>query len=686
MPSTPTPDQNWSARLWWTLVGVMLLGRGFQLINDAPNFSWAAWAALGCGFWGLATVIVSWVPQAATLRARSRANVFAWITAIVTLLGFAAWAGIFVHTAPAYGTDELAFDQYAATLVQHGLNPYTHSMANAFPMFSVSPAGYTFTLTGAKVTQLSYPSLSFLLYIPFLLLGWSRQLGVGMDVLGWSISTLLIFKFLPRPLRPATLLLSSAITYTQLSVIGLTDMLFMPMLVIAAYRWDRFGRDWRSYIGPVAFGLAMAVKQTPWPILPFILLALAIDERTRTNLAEGARRAGRYLIAVVIAFLVPNMPYIVAAPSAWVRGTFTPIFKSLVPAGQGAIGFSLFLHAGGGSLQAYTLLFALVFVLLLVSYVGMYPLLRAATFALPAIAYFFAVRSYAAYLVALIPPGMVAAVTADAFPARPTRSVFKSRGWKIVISGVAAACVLAALYAGTAGSPLSVQVSQVDVNGADNVGQEVTLRVTNNTGSTQRPYFTIQTSSGVSSFWHISGSKLIRPGVTRYFVISSPDQASQFSVNNGLTVLAFLTHPASVSVSNHYQPALWHVGFEPESEDALIPLCKPVRIRVQLLNEWDIPIDKTDVPIWISQAVFGSDSRLSSIDGEPIGNGAQIFTNSNGVASFTLVGEQSDFYSLSLNASVDEPVGTDGYDSDPSQPLLLRFGSPKIPGQQCVTN
>ena len=686
MPSTPTTDQNWSARLWWTLVGVMLLGRAFQIINDAPNFGWAAWAAIGCGFWGLATVIISWVPQAATLRARSRANAFAWITAIMTLLGFAAWAAIQVHIAPAYGTDELAFDQYAATLVQHGLNPYTHSMAKAFPMFSVSPGGYTFTLTGAKVTQLSYPSLSFLLYVPFLLLGWSRQLGVGMDVIGWSIATLLIFKFLPRPLRPAALLLSSAVTYTQLSVIGLTDMLFMPMLVIAAYRWDRFGRDWRSYIGPVAFGLAMAVKQTPWPILPFILLALALDERTRTNLTEGARRAGRYLIAVVIAFLVPNIPYIVAAPSAWAQGTFTPIFKSLVPAGQGAIGFSLFLHAGGGSLQAYTVLFVLVFVLLLVSYVGMYPLLRAATFALPAIAYFFAVRSYAAYLVALIPPGLGAAVTADSFPVLPSGSVFKSRGWKLAISGVAAVCVLAALHAGTAGSPLSIQISQVDVNGATNIGEEITLRVTNNTSSTQRPYFTIETSSGVSSFWHISGSRLIKPGVTRYFVISSPDQASQFSVNNGLTVLAFLTDPASVSVSNHYQPALWHVAFRPQSEDALIPLCKPLRIRVQLLDDWDMPIEKTDVPIWVSQSVFGSVSRLASIDGEPIGDRAQIFTNSNGIASFLLVGEQSDFYSLSLNASVDAPAGTDGYDSDSSQPLLLRFGSPKIPGQQCVTN
>jgi uncharacterized membrane protein len=678
MPSKPTTDQNWSARLWWTLVGVMLLGRSFQIINDAPNFSWAALAALVCGFWGLGTVFVSLVPQATTLRARTRSNVFAWLTAILTLLGFAVWAALYVHNIPAYGTDELAFDQYAAELVRHGLNPYTHSMAPAFPRFSVSPAGYTYTLTGARVTQLSYPSLSFLIYVPFLLLGWSRQLGVGMDVLGWSVATLLIFRFLPRPLRPAALLLSSAITYTQLSVIGLTDMLFMPLLVIAAYRWDRFGRDWRSYIGPVAFGLAMAVKQTPWPILPFLLLALALDERTRTNLTEGARRAGRYLVAVLIAFLVPNIPYIIAAPSAWSRGTFTPIFKSLVPAGQGAIGFSLFLHIGGGSLQAFTLLFLLIFVLLVVAYVGTYPLLRTTTFVIPAIAYFFAVRSYAAYLVALIPPGMVAAVSADAFAARPGPTLFTTRGWRLAVTGVASACALAAVYAATAGSPLSLQISQVDVSGATNIAQEVSLRVTNHSGSTQQPHFTIETSSGVSSFWHIlEGPSKLKPGASSYYTIGSPDQASQFTANNGLTVLAFLTTPASVSVSNHYQPSLWHVAFDPESIDTLVPLGKTVVIHAQLMDEWDEPIDKGDVPIWISQSVYGGGivNHIASINAEPVGERAQIFTNANGVATFTVVGEKTDFYPLTLSATIDEAADEDGYDADPSQTLLLRFAA-----------
>ncbi len=112
------------------------------------------------------------------------------------------------------------------------------------------------------------------------------------------------------------------------------------------------------------------------------------------SLRGGAERAGRYLAAALAAFLVPNLPFILMSPSDWVKGTLAPLANSLVPAGQGGIGFSLFLRIGGGSLVAFTLLSTLVLVVALVAYVGTYPLMKPATFLLPALAYFFAVRSY----------------------------------------------------------------------------------------------------------------------------------------------------------------------------------------------------------------------------------------------------------------------------------------------------
>ena len=50
---------------------------------------------------------------------------------------------------------------------------------------------------------------------------------------------------------------------------------------------------------------------------------------------------------------MPNLPYLIGAPRAWLRGVLTPLSAHAVPAGQGLISLSLSLGVGGGSLLAY---------------------------------------------------------------------------------------------------------------------------------------------------------------------------------------------------------------------------------------------------------------------------------------------------------------------------------------------
>ncbi len=258
--------------------------------------------------------------------------------------------------------------------------------------------------------QLSYPSLSFLVYVPFILLGWTSEVGAGLNVAAWALAVLLMFVLLPRSMRAAALVFASIDVYLAFAAGGVTDMLYIPLLIVAAYRWDRFGTSRSTYIAPVAVGLAMAIKQTPWPVLAFVLCALAWDEYDRSGDArEAARRAGRYFGVVLGVFLVPNLPYMIASPSAWVSGVFAPFVKNMVPTGQGLISLTLFAHLGGGSLAAYTVVLILAALLLLVVFVGTYPLLRPATFMLPSLAYFFAARSQTNYLIPLIPVALVAA-------------------------------------------------------------------------------------------------------------------------------------------------------------------------------------------------------------------------------------------------------------------------------------
>ena len=160
------------------------------------------------------------------------------------------------------------------------------------------------------------------------------------------------------------------------------------------------------------FGLAMAMKQTPWFVLPFVLAGIAGQVRIERG-RWGIATAGRYLGIALVAFLVPNAIYIIHSPRAWVSGVLTPFSSHTVPAGQGLVGLTLFLRLGGGSLTAYTLTAAVTFVVLWLVYVTSFPRLRTWTFVIPALALFFATRSFSSYLVILLPLGLLAAATDD---------------------------------------------------------------------------------------------------------------------------------------------------------------------------------------------------------------------------------------------------------------------------------
>ena len=200
---------SWPQRAWWTLVGCALINWSVQVLGAVTTFSWVAIPLVVAGGWGLATVVVSWLPLGDAAPTRRWGDVLAWATALLLVATFVAWAYIQVRNAPGYGTDELAFDQYAAALTRHGANPYVHSMARSFSLFQVSPDGYTYTLGGAAVTQLSYPALAFLVYVPLLAIGWTTQLAVALNVGAWATAILLMFLLLPRSMRGAGLVLGS---------------------------------------------------------------------------------------------------------------------------------------------------------------------------------------------------------------------------------------------------------------------------------------------------------------------------------------------------------------------------------------------------------------------------------------------------------------------------------------------
>ena len=626
----------WAGRALRTLAGAFLVTWSFRLSGYLTSGPWLAVAVAVLGLAGLLAIIAAWLPERVIgRRAQRRTD---WAVLILVLGALAAWSYFQVFLAPDYGTDEIAFDQYAAQLALHGIDPYLHSMAAAFPLFHVSPNGYTFRLSGQPVTSLSYPALSFEAYLPLLALGLSTQAAVWTDVAAWALGGIVLFAVLPKRLGPVVVALLSLDVYIGYAVGGVTDFLFVPLLIGAAVRWDRF--PWlkgpAAWRGPVLLGLAMAVKQTPWLVVPFVLVSIVAESRRVRDWRRARRDALRYLGIALGAFLVPNLPYLVQDPAAWLRGILTPLSSGAVPAGQGLISLSLSLPVGGGSLRDYTIAALVVMAAALVCYVVTYPLLKPAAFLLPSVVLFFATRSFGSYLVMLLSPAIAAAATVRRPP-----GLACWRHWKWAVAGSAAACAAAITAALTSASPMTMAIQSVRTTGQLATVEQLGLTVTNNTAGRLKPTFTIEDGISTTAFWRrVTGPPELAPHQRARYVIEAPSYFAMPSISSGFQVLGFSQDPASVSRTGAYVASQWRVVLQPATINAPVRRGKDITVHAQIVNRLDDPVRVASVPVYLGQVIYAqrglqySQATInSSLPGQtPI----RAVTDARGVATFVI--------------------------------------------------
>jgi len=671
-PETP----SLAGRTWWTVTGVVLVLWALRLVEGVTTYPWISLAVVIVGLWGLATVAASWVPAAAHVRPGIR-RTLGWATVAVAMGAFVLWSFLQVRAAPGYGTDEIAFNQYAATLALHGINPYTHSMAPSFALYHVSPNGFTFTLTGGRVTTLSYPALAFELYLPFLALGLTTQLAIGVNVAVWVLSVVLAYAFLPRHLRPAAIVIGSLSVYISYAIGGVTDAVFVPLLIGAALGWNRFvtQRGPRAWIGPALLGLAMAVKQTPWFVVPFVVTGIFLEARAISGNRGGLRTATRYLAIALVAFAVPNVPYIVANAAAWVHGILTPMSSQTVPAGQGAIGLSLFLGAGGGSLTAYTATAVVVLVTGWLLFATTYPRMRGLAFFLPSIVLFFTARSFGSYFVTLIPAALVAFATVDHSRDRLLEPLRRSWRWVAVAGALAGGGTLA--YALLVSAPLQVAITGVRTTGQLATVQRVTVRVTNRSDHPVHPAFSVNTGGSLTAFWLVaSGPPDLAAHHQATYVLLAPNYFAMPAITGGFQVDAFTAGPASVATSAAYLPTTWHVSLQPDAVNHLVPLGQEVTVRAAILDQLNQPVHAGGVPIYLGQIIY---AQRGLIYGEAIVNGGQpgqtpvsALTDADGVATFVIEGTQRTADPVYFEGNLVNP--TQFYPYGYSDILSIRFG------------
>jgi uncharacterized membrane protein len=404
-----------------------------------------------------------------------------------------ALVGIDAGTSTGYGTDELAYDQSAAAGLLHGVNPYTTDFSPTLHAFGVFGGG-TMTLHGTVVPSIAYPSLSFLLYVPgVLLLGDQSYAGLIIDVLAWVGAGAILWRFLSPALRPWVPLLIAVPVLFQAIVGGMTDPLFLPFELVAVCCWDRFAdpeeRSIARWIGPVALGLACCIKQPPWLIAPFLLGGVAFEAHRRGQ--DWRRVALRYVALAGVAFIVPNIPFILWNPGAWLSRILLPLTGALVPMGIGPAGLLRAYSIGGGNLPMFGLASAAAMIAMLVLFARHYSLLRKAIPLLPLVVLYVSSRNLGTYFAFVVPAVAINAASLSTSSAR----MVSSRLNRPLAAGAALAGLATVGFLGAALAWPAPTRATVTSSHATAASLFATVTVTNRSDRAVTPHFILAKGS-----------------------------------------------------------------------------------------------------------------------------------------------------------------------------------------------
>ena len=542
----------------------------------AWSLVWLAVVIGGVGLWGAWTV---WAPSAVVapllvligtgglvttwLIGRPRSVSFqagALAAAVVSVL---AGQGSQIHARQYYSTDSAAFTQVAARLLLHGSDPYSATMGAAAGLLQ-SPANYwTYTVDGGHVSQVSYPAGSFLFEVPALALGFHHEIVDWLDLFAWLVTGVLIFVLLPASVRWLGALVMVTPILAGIFASGGTDAIFLPFLVLAVWRWDRFGLDKPAglarWVGPVALGIACSIKQTPWFFVPFLVAGVFIEARSTSR--RPARVAGRYLAVVVAVFTVVNLPFIVWAPGAWAKGTVLPFSQPLVADGQGLVTLALHGIARGVSLPLLVVAGLLVFVALFGAFVVWYPAMKGIWIMLVPVWFFVAPRSLTTYLVDFFPVAIVGAVTVmPAVRQAAVSRVGRRRTLYRVAVGAAGLAALVLSVLAFVSPPLQLQVRSVATSHGATSLDSVRVAVRNETDGTVTPHFMVTVGSGhPDGFWHASGGRpvVLAPRSSAVVTLYPSNPAAAPTHGSRWLVVAYTSSPEALSAS---PPQVWRLG------------------------------------------------------------------------------------------------------------------------------
>ena len=262
----------------------------------------------------------------------------------------------------------------------------------------------TYKLNGTIASTLAYPSLSFLLVIPALLITGGTQAIIGENAVFLGLELILVFFFLPRQYRSLGVVLVLGLPFLFDYSLGGDIITFsIPFMLVVAYRWSDIGRsgvlDVGDIVRGICLGLAVSITQFPWFAVPFLLLGIWKLRSVEVGRARALLVSAQFLGIALLTFFVVNAPWIAASPKAWVTGVLSPLTQHAIPFGQGVIDLTAFFRIGGGNLDDYTFASVCVLLALLAGYLIFFRQLGRAGFVLPSVVFLFSTRSLSEYFI-----------------------------------------------------------------------------------------------------------------------------------------------------------------------------------------------------------------------------------------------------------------------------------------------
>jgi uncharacterized membrane protein len=466
-----------------------------------------------------------------------------------------------IHTRIYYSTDSAALDHVAARLLVQGHNPYAASLSSAALLLKTPAYFWTYTLTGGHVGSVSYPAGSFLVYAPAFALGFHHEVVDWMDLYFWLASALLVFFLVPRFLRWIAVLLALSGIFVGLFSGGGTDAAFLPFAILAVWRWDRFGRPkgmgLARWVGPVALGLACAIKQTPWFLVPFLVVGIWIE--TRRDGRAPAPVVLRYVVIVIGVFAAVNLPFIIWGASQWWHGTLLPLSQPLVADGQGLVSFAVHGLTGGANLSLLMDASALALLAMLAAFVAWFGALKRIWLLLLPVTFFFSPRSFTGYLIDFFPAAIVALLTVD--PARAPVTDWRWGRFRPSLVALGALAAATGVLAGVSltSAPLTLTYRSADIGPSQQHMFAVTVTATNNTNATLTPHFMVDVGAAhPTGFWTAAHDRPVVIGPHRSVTVTLfppagtatylPPWAADYVVD------AYTASPRALSTTND----IWH--------------------------------------------------------------------------------------------------------------------------------